>query len=500
MGCGASSEAPAKPARTGTILRQREGGRRSTLPARKKFLMSNAEAVEEMRELRTRSHYIQVGPVDANDKGLPPVDAGPLLNPRFGDEIIREEDGDEFRLEEMHGFRVYSEESDTVGALQMARARLTADLAEVVKVLPTHMVEELRRWTAVFLCNEDRCEDRRIGAHCWQRRGAESKFMAVEVNFSVYVTEGHTNSQPGAILHELLHVYHAAFMERVDPIVQRAFIFAKKSGRYLVAEENGEVVEGAPLAADNPYEYFAEVGEAFFSSKRFTNDAFPYVHPELFRYDPVGYRMMELACEVQGSEVATRYEFPAKWFIELSKLFKGNDYDLISQMRELDVDQSGELSEEELAPLWRAVAPEADMDKLTSAILFADVDNNGTINYKELVAWLTAEEGSFLGSNDHTHSEEKRELHRKESMRLQDEASTDVALLTDEVAELNLPSIKDVWNTPDAKFHRLAAANKAVKAGGAAEAAGQAEGEGEGHAEAEAEAEAEGESEAAQGA
>jgi len=456
MGCGASSpEKQDPPEKTGTVLRKR----RASLAGRKTaFLMCNMNEALKTRELRGRSHYMQTGP-SSDPEEIAEANAR-LLNPRFGDPVIREDDGDEFFLEMMSGFRVYKEPSHGGKHLyNMANARLEADLAEVVRVLPEHMVGELRRWSAIFLCDEDHAADKRIGAHCWRVRGAQSKFMAVEVNYSVYTSEEHVGHEPGAILHELLHIYHALFMERVDPIVQRSFELAMVSGRYEKAEEGGELMEGVrPLAADNPSEYFAEVGEAFFSSKRFVNDAFPYVHPELFQYDPVGYHMMELACETNGGDLPTRSEFPARWFVKLSKLFKGNEYDLLAQMRELDVDASGELSEEELAPLWRAVAPEADMDKLSAAILFADVDKSGSINYRELVAWLTAEEGSFLGTHDHTLTKESRSLHRAQSSAAHRLAESDVMQLNREMEALELPSVKDVWDTPNAKFHAFAAA------------------------------------------
>ncbi|CAL1152904.1 unnamed protein product [Cladocopium goreaui] len=49
----------------------------------------------------------------------------------------------------------------------------------------------------------------------------------------------------------------------------------------------------AHYAATNHKEYFAECSEAYFSTKRFRNDYFPYIHEELKAYDPVGYAMCE---------------------------------------------------------------------------------------------------------------------------------------------------------------------------------------------------------------
>ena len=39
----------------------------------------------------------------------------------------------------------------------------------------------------------------------------------------------------------------------------------------------------------NQKEYLAETAEAFFTSKRFRNDYFPFIHSELKSFDPDGY-------------------------------------------------------------------------------------------------------------------------------------------------------------------------------------------------------------------
>lgn len=46
-------------------------------------------------------------------------------------------------------------------------------------------------------------------------------------------------------------------------------------------------------AATNHKEYFAECSEAYFSTRRFRNDYFPYINAELRGYDPVAYAMCE---------------------------------------------------------------------------------------------------------------------------------------------------------------------------------------------------------------
>lgn len=46
-------------------------------------------------------------------------------------------------------------------------------------------------------------------------------------------------------------------------------------------------------AATNHKEFFAECSEAYFSTVRFRNDYFPYIHSELKGYDPIAYAMCE---------------------------------------------------------------------------------------------------------------------------------------------------------------------------------------------------------------
>ena len=66
-------------------------------------------------------------------------------------------------------------------------------------------------------------------------------------------------------------------------------------------------------AATNHSEYFAECSEAFFSSRRFRNDYYPYVHPELQGFDESGYRMCETVWGVSGATLPTRLCFPDLW-------------------------------------------------------------------------------------------------------------------------------------------------------------------------------------------
>ena len=56
-------------------------------------------------------------------------------------------------------------------------------------------------------------------------------------------------------------------------------------------DSSGAGASSKPYGASNAMEFFAETCEAFFSSRRFRNDFFPYVHAELRTFDPVAYKV-----------------------------------------------------------------------------------------------------------------------------------------------------------------------------------------------------------------
>merc|ERR1711920_450234 len=77
-----------------------------------------------------------------------------------------------------------------------------------------------------------------------------------------------------------------------------------------------------PYGAVNHMEFFAESSEAFFSSRRFRNDYFPYVHAELKGFDPIAYKMCEDCWGIEGKEMPSRGEIPDSWLSFLTKVDK----------------------------------------------------------------------------------------------------------------------------------------------------------------------------------
>ncbi|HEX8486818.1 hypothetical protein [Sphingomonas sp.] len=93
--------------------------------------------------------------------------------------------------------------------------------------------------------------------------------------------------QPGAILHELAHAYHARLPEKDRAEIDRVYRRMMDSGRYRkVARGDGSITDA--YARTNAAEYFAELSEAYFSR----NDFFPFTRSELVAYDPDGERLI----------------------------------------------------------------------------------------------------------------------------------------------------------------------------------------------------------------
>jgi hypothetical protein len=96
--------------------------------------------------------------------------------------------------------------------------------------------------------------------------------------------------QPWMLLHELAHAYHHQFLENgfENAEVNAAFEHAIARGLYKsVLKVSGQEMKA--YAASNPREYFAEATEAFFG----TNDYYPFVRPELQRYDREAFDLLE---------------------------------------------------------------------------------------------------------------------------------------------------------------------------------------------------------------
>lgn len=82
-----------------------------------------------------------------------------------------------------------------------------------------------------------------------------------------------------------------------------AYNKAMSAGKY----QNVKYIDGRMFkayATTNHIEYFAEISEAYFSSKRFRNDYFPIVRSQLKSYDLDAYKMVEQAFELSKTFIS----------------------------------------------------------------------------------------------------------------------------------------------------------------------------------------------------
>lgn len=65
----------------------------------------------------------------------------------------------------------------------------------------------------------------------------------------------------------------------LDPIIQQAYDIANIDGKYdNFRDWNNKLYKREHYAMTNIMEYFAESTEAFFSSRMFRNDFYPFIH------------------------------------------------------------------------------------------------------------------------------------------------------------------------------------------------------------------------------
>src|SRR5581483_12176340 len=91
------------------------------------------------------------------------------------------------------------------------------------------------------------------------------------------------------LLHELAHAVHFQLLGSKNMTIRLAYQQAMDRKLYDPARNTDNQIF-TPYARVNEYEYFAELSCAYFSKLNY----FPYTRENLRKYDPTGYRMMEL--------------------------------------------------------------------------------------------------------------------------------------------------------------------------------------------------------------
>lgn len=217
---------------------------------------------------------------------------------------------------DLHGFDVYvsgtvlrhsSREVDPILAL------VRAQLAHITVFLPAAAVASLRS-VSIWISRGRQCGG--IAQYHpdagWLRDNGLNPDMggSVELCGTSRFLEV-SDRQPAIVLHELAHAYHHRFLKDGfdNAEVLAAYDAAMAAGLYQqVLDWDGD--NNGHYAATSRHEFFAELTEAYFA----TNDAYPFVRPELEQYDPDSVDAMEAAwglttqwsaCELEG-EIRSR--------------------------------------------------------------------------------------------------------------------------------------------------------------------------------------------------
>jgi hypothetical protein len=175
--------------------------------------------------------------------------------------------------------------------------RLAAKLDEVMKLLPNHAGEQLRKLKFfVMLGPEATGGGRNNGAEYFRRTDPDfhplldARWRSAVVIYSAknYLWQ----NEHWAVLmlvHEFAHAWHLERWPEKQPEILAAWQQAKTTSLYRgVKDVNGTVLENA-YALHNQLEYFAELSCAYFWRGEYE----PFDRQALRRYDPAGCAMIE---------------------------------------------------------------------------------------------------------------------------------------------------------------------------------------------------------------
>jgi dipeptidyl-peptidase-4 len=113
-------------------------------------------------------------------------------------------------------------------------------------------------------------------------------------NVSIFPKE--VKRMPMLALHELAHAYHDQYLSFDTPEIIAAYKDARESGKYQkVKRHDGKEVKSYALT--NHKEYFAELSESYFG----VNDFYPFNNQDLQDYDPLMYRVLTNAWQVEDT-------------------------------------------------------------------------------------------------------------------------------------------------------------------------------------------------------
>ncbi len=116
-----------------------------------------------------------------------------------------------------------------------------------------------------------------------------AKARGIEVPSATKFMECWRDDQPWALMHEMAHAYQFLVLGEDHSVAQKAYRNAMDAGLYQ-SVEHAHGGKRKAYAATNYKEYFADLTEAYFGK----NDFFPLTREDLKKYDPIGYKLMQM--------------------------------------------------------------------------------------------------------------------------------------------------------------------------------------------------------------
>ena len=195
----------------------------------------------------------------------------------------------------IEGWKVHVSVKIDAVALAKALPLFTAQLQEIVRVVPAKAVMELQKvplWINPEYPKVRPRAEYHPGAD-WLRENGRDPVMAKGVEFTnVRIFEEEMRRMPNFVLHELAHAFHDRVLGFDHADIKAAFQQASAAGTYQRVQRQdseGRKWLDRAYAMTNPQEYFAECSEAYFSR----NDFFPFTREELKKHDPQVFALLE---------------------------------------------------------------------------------------------------------------------------------------------------------------------------------------------------------------
>ena len=334
--------------------------------------------------------------------------------------------GVEYRLTPVHGWACWVA-PPCLAKYPALRMQLSFDLAELGRVLPTTALSELQASTAIWINEEPPAYSAppglvfHHGSAALVRAGElAEKGDSIEIGSCAAFLDWHAE-QPAMLLHACAHAFERLHRAKLAPILDQAYKECLGSGKYdagpsrrstgtqrgarrappplpaEVAGRGGAVAEDeAATAAHDASEFFAEMSEAFFSSRVLHADKCPHVHDELLSFDPVAYELCEAAWGVRGAALPTRHEVPATWLELTAKVPRET---LRGTLLAADQLGDGSLERVDLERQLVVGVPGLRLPEARAlAALAAHVSErkfDGRFDVRAFVAWLSSHHGSF---------------------------------------------------------------------------------------------------------